>query len=295
MTTFELRTQCPVHQAEAMENALFELGALSVTFADAEDQAILEPGVGQMPLWNQIKVAGLFSSDTPAEPLTLAFKRLFPDAPVHCETLPDQAWERTWLAHFKPLRFGRQTWVVPSGFSPPEPDAVNLMLDPGLAFGTGTHDTTALCLEWIDAHDMRGRRVMDFGCGSGILAIATLLHGADEAWCTDIDPQAIEATCANAEKNGVAERIRIIEADKVTNAPAVDILMANILAEPLIALAPQFATLVQPGGHLILSGILREQADEVRQAYATDFIDIQTRFTEDWALLSARRKPENPS
>lgn len=289
MQTIELSTHCPAEQADDMEQALFELGAVSVTFADAEDQAILEPGVGEMPLWRQVVVTGLFLARADINAIQQAFARRFPDAPLHHRTLPNQAWERAWLKHFKPMCFGDNTWVVPSGFEPPAPNAVNILLDPGLAFGTGTHDTTALCLEWIDRHDLRGQTVMDFGCGSGILAIAALLHGAREAWCTDIDPQAIEATCANAEKNGVADRIRIIAPKNIDQAPPPDTLMANILAAPLIELAPTFAHLQQPGGTLILSGILREQTDEVAAAYTSDFIDIQPQFTEDWALLSARR------
>ncbi len=289
MPTIELHTRCDTAQADAVEETLFDLGALSVTFADAEDHAILEPGVGEMPLWKQVNVTGLFSDDADTEAIRSAFGQRFPELPLQQKTLPDQAWERAWLEHFKPMRFGQSTWVVPTGFEPPRPDAVNLMLDPGLAFGTGTHDTTALCLQWIDAHDLRGQRIMDFGCGSGILAIAALLHGADSAWCTDIDPQAIEATLANAEKNGVAERVRIIAPDQVQQAPPPDILMANILAAPLLQLETTFAQLTRPGAGIILSGILREQADEVAAAYARDFVDIEPQFTEDWALLSARR------
>ncbi len=289
MPTIELSSRCATARADELEQALFELGAVSVTFADAEDQAILEPGVGEMPLWQQVVVTGLFMDGSDFEAIRQDFARRFPGLPLTVKNLPDQAWERAWLAHFKPMRFGDNTWVVPTGFEPPEPQAVNLLLDPGLAFGTGTHDTTALCLEWIDRHDMQDQMVMDFGCGSGILAIAALLHGAREAWCTDIDPQAIEATLSNAEKNNVADRIRIIAPEKVHQAPPPDTLMANILAAPLIELEPVFAQLTTPGAHLILSGILREQAEEVSTAYAADFVDIRPQFTEDWALLYARR------
>ena len=289
MPTIELSSRCATARADELEQALFELGAVSVTFADAEDQAILEPGVGEMPLWQQVVVTGLFMDNSDFESIRQDFARRFPDTPLTVKNLPDQAWERAWLAHFKPMRFGDNTWVVPTGFEPPEPQAINLLLDPGLAFGTGTHDTTALCLEWIDRHDVKDQIVMDFGCGSGILAIAALLHGAREAWCTDVDPQAIEATLSNAEKNHVADRIRIIAPEKVHQAPPPGTLMANILAAPLIELEPIFAQLTAPGAHLILSGILREQAGEVSAAYATDFVDIRPQFTEDWALLYARR------
>jgi len=289
MQTIELSSRCDAGRADELEQALFELGALSVTFADGEDQAILEPGVGEMPLWQQLVVTGLFPGDSDFDRIRQDFANRFPDLPLRVNHLPDQAWERAWLAHFKPMRFGRNTWVVPTGFEPPDAQAVNLVLDPGLAFGTGTHDTTALCLEWIDGHDVRDHIVMDFGCGSGILAIAALLHGAREAWCTDIDPQAIEATLSNAEKNGVADRIRVIAPEKVLQAPSPDTLMANILAAPLMELEPVFAQFTRAGSQLILSGILREQADEVTAVYATDFVDIQPQFTEDWALLYARR------
>ncbi len=289
MPSIELSTQCNAEQAEALEHTLFELGALSVTFADAEDQAILEPAVGEMPLWRQLVVTALFGDENTAEAAWRTLRHNRHEHDWHRKTVPERQWERAWMTHFKPMRFGRNTWVVPQGFEPPVPEAVNLSLDPGLAFGTGSHATTALCLEWIDQHDLRDRTVMDFGCGSGILAIAALLHGAREAWCTDIDPQAIEATQANAAKNGVADRIRIVQPEAVEQASPPDILMANILAAPLIDMAPTFARLARPGCRLVLSGILREQTDEVITAYTPDFVDITLRFSEDWALLSSRR------
>ncbi len=190
-----------------------------------------------------------------------------PAAACALEWLDDRDWERAWMDHFHPMRFGRRLWICPTGGEVTQTDAVIVDLDPGLAFGTGTHPTTALCLEWLDGHDLHGRTVIDFGCGSGVLAIAALKLGAARAIAVDHDPQAVLATRDNAARNGVADRIEVLHSDDFQAGQA-DLVMANILANILIDLAPTIAGLVAPGGDLVMSGILRDQADAVAQAYA---------------------------
>ncbi|HBO6416426.1 TPA: 50S ribosomal protein L11 methyltransferase, partial [Pseudomonas aeruginosa] len=196
MPWLQVRLAITPEQAETYEDALLEVGAVSVTFMDAEDQPIFEPDLGTTPLWSRTHLLALFEADTD-ETALLAHLALLTggDLPEHhVEEIADQDWERSWMDNFQPMRFGRRLWIVPSWHAAPEPDAVNLLLDPGLAFGTGTHPTTALCLEWLDGQELAGRQVLDFGCGSGILAIAALLLGAERAVGTDIDPQALEAS-----------------------------------------------------------------------------------------------------
>jgi ribosomal protein L11 methyltransferase len=258
----------PVH-APGVEAALAAAGAGSVTLLDAEDQPVLEPLPGETPLWPHVRVTGLFDDASGAAALQANIRTaLGPglgDA-IRIEPLADQVWERTWLDHFHPMRFGRRLWVVPGGQTA-ELGAgdIAVELDPGLAFGTGTHPTTALCLEWLDGLELAGRRVIDVGCGSGILAIAALRLGAAHALAIDHDPQALLATRENAARNGVAERLTVLGTD-APPAPA-EVVIANILAGTLIELAPRIAAMVAPGGRLALSGILADQADGVLTAY----------------------------
>src|SRR5690606_25394554 len=205
------------------------------------------------------------------------------------EEIADQDWERSWMDNFKPMRFGRRLWIVPSWHEAPEPDAVNLLLDPGLAFGTGTHPTTALCLEWLDSQGLDGLQVIDFGCGSGILAIAALLLGADRVTGTDIDPQALEASRDNAQRNQLAdERLPLYLPADMPAEPA-DILVANILAGPLVSLAPQLTGLVKPGGRIALSGILAEQTEEILAAYRDAFELDPVADKDGWLRVSGVR------
>jgi ribosomal protein L11 methyltransferase len=302
---------------EPYEDALFALGALSVTLVDAADDPVLEPAPGAMPLWPTVVVSAVFPSDadiaairaslgaTPGlDPLLVAEKSVV-------ESVADRAWEREWLKDFRPMRFGERLWVCPGGQRPPgmpaaaatsdtraasnvEPTApVLLELDPGLAFGTGTHATTALCLEWLDGGAssgwLPGADVLDYGCGSGILAIAALKLGARSAIAMDIDPQALLATRENAARNDVGHLVAVTD-DRECAGATVDVLLANILAGPLVELAPLLAARVRVGGRIALSGLLLEQADEVTAAYRPWFDIALTGAREDWGLLTGRRR-----
>ncbi|EGH94753.1 ribosomal protein L11 methyltransferase, partial [Pseudomonas amygdali pv. lachrymans str. M302278] len=234
----------------------------------------------------------LFEADTNAE-LALAHLSLLTGAelPEHsAEVIEDQDWERSWMDNFQPMCFGQRLWIVPSWHAAPQPDAVNLLLDPGLAFGTGTHPTTALCLEWLDGQDLKDCNVLDFGCGSGILAIAALLLGAEQAVGTDIDVQALEASRDNAGRNNIAaERFPLYLPEDLPPQQA-DVLVANILAGPLVSLAPQLTTLIKTGGRLALSGILAEQGEDVAAAYAESF-DLDPIANRDgWVRITGRRR-----
>lgn len=278
-----------VARAEAIADWLVARGALSVSLDDAEDQPLFEPPPGAMPLWDKTIVTGLFEPDLDPVALIAEARRLFGPAlqAARHEVLEDQAWERAWMAHFRPMQFGRM-WVCPSGYDPPDPLAVTVHLDPGLAFGTGTHPTTALCLRWLAAQNLATLRVLDYGCGSGILAVSALCLGAGSAVGVDIDPQALEATRDNAQKNQVGERLLCQLAD-TQNLGRFDLIVANILAGPLVSLAPVLAERLRPGGSLGLSGILVDQAAEVRSAYAP-YLDFDADEVEEgWVLLKGRR------
>ncbi|MDD1509960.1 50S ribosomal protein L11 methyltransferase [Pseudomonas sp. CNPSo 3701] len=292
MPWLQLRLAITPEQAPTYEDALLEVGAVSVTFMDAEDQPIFEPDLGTTPLWSHTHLLALFEADTDADALVAHLQLLTDGAlPEHqIEHIEDQDWERSWMDGFAPMRFGQRLWIVPSWHEAPQPNAVNLLLDPGLAFGTGTHPTTSLCLQWLDAQPLEGCSVLDFGCGSGILAIAALLLGAPRAVGTDIDPQALEASRDNAQRNGIAdERFPVYLPADLPQEPA-DVVVANILAGPLVSLAPQITSLVKPGGRLAMSGILAEQADEVRAAYAVDFDLDPTAVQDGWVRISGVRR-----
>jgi ribosomal protein L11 methyltransferase len=285
--------------AEGIAAFLEDAGALSVTLADAADEPQLEPGPGETPLWSQVKVSALFDANPESEVRVARLVDQLAREPLagathepFIERIADQVWERVWLDTFKPTRFGRRLWVCPHGQDPDDPeaiaDAVVVALDPGLAFGTGHHPTTALCLEWLDGTDLDGRTVLDYGCGSGILAIAALRLGAARAIAVDHDPQALEATRDNALANGVADRLAIYGPDEVPELK-VDVMIANILAGPLIALAPRLVESLRPGGALAVSGVLAEQVDAVRAAYSERIALAPTRLREDWALICGTR------
>lgn len=272
---------------------LFEnLGALSVTLGDAADEALLEPKPGEAPLWTRTRVTALFSGDTDLDTLRSAINQtLNQDASreLTLETLEDQAWERAWMDAFHPMPFGNRLWICPNGQQPPTDDAVIVELDPGLAFGTGTHPTTALCLQWLDAQSLTGQTIIDFGCGSGILAVAALKLGAEKAIAIDHDTQALQATQANAEKNGVLHQIQICGNEQTPNEQA-DIVLANILAGTLIELESILASHVKPGGKIALSGILTEQAENVSEAFLADFEMQSPQRLEDWILFEGTRR-----
>ena len=287
-----IQTHLVVDKSRAPEiEALFEsLGALSVTLGDAGDEPMLEPAPGETPLWQATRVSGLFPGETDTDGLRAAIAGALSrelGGALEIERLADRDWERAWLERFRPMRFGRRLWIRPGGQPIDDPHAVAVDLDPGLAFGTGTHPTTALCLEWLDGAELTGREVIDFGCGSGILAIAALRLGARHAVGLDHDPQALRASRDNARRNGVAERLTLHGAD-ARPAPA-SLVLANILANVLIELQPRLCALVAPGGELVLSGILAEQAEQVMAAYRGGLQFSEPRERDGWVLLHARR------
>jgi ribosomal protein L11 methyltransferase len=278
-------------QAPLVELLFENLGALSVLLGDAGDEPMLEPGPGETPLWSATRVTGLFSGDTDADNLRSAIAQALQTelgSRLELEVLEDREWERAWLDNFKPMRFGNRLWVCPHGMEVDAEDAVILRLDPGLAFGTGTHPTTALCLEWLDGADIAGKTMIDYGCGSGILAVAALKLGAARVVAVDHDPQALIATRDNAEANGVAERLTVLGSDEPDPAPA-DIVLANILANVLIELSPRIAPLIKDGGELVLSGILEDQWPAVAEAYRDGLDFEQAHIKEGWVRLNARR------
>ena len=276
----------------AIEETLWSLGAQSVTLVDADDKPILEPAPGETPLWNHAVITGLF--DDRLQPSILReqiIQQLDSDQlTIEVTPLEDQDWTRAWMDAFQPMQFGERLWVCPLHLEPPDSNAVNLRLDPGLAFGTGTHPTTSLCLSWLDAN-LKHKNILDYGCGSGILAIAALLLGAEHADCVDIDFQALQATRDNAQVNDVLDHIDTCKPEKLPADAGYDLVLANILSGPLTELAPILARHVLPGGDIVLSGILNEQAESVREAYSQFFDMTTTRELDDWVLLHGH-KPE---
>lgn len=289
-----LQAQLTVDKGRApLIELLFEnLGAVAVTMEDAADEPMLEPAPGETPLWQATRITGLFEGDTDADSLRSTINQTLAtdvSRQLMLERLADQDWERAWMDLFHPMQFGRRLWIRPSGSTITQPDAVIVDLDPGLAFGTGTHPTTALCLRWLDGHDLRGKTVIDFGCGSGVLGIAALKLGAARVVAVDHDPQAVLATRDNAARNAVGDHIEVRHSDGF-EAHSADLVMANILANVLIALAPQIQHLVTPGGTLVMSGVLQGQADDVMRAY-TDSLDFQAIQTQDdWVLLHGSKR-----
>lgn len=280
-------------KAEAISDFLEEIGAVSVTFIDSQDTPIFEPLPGETRLWGNTDVVALFDAETDMQTIVAALQTsgvIEPEFAYKIEQIEDKDWEREWMDNFHPMQFGRRLWICPSWREVPDPNAVNVMLDPGLAFGTGTHPTTALCLQWLDGLDLQGKTVIDFGCGSGILAIAALKLGAKAAIGIDIDPQAILASRNNAEANGVADKLQLFLAkDQPQNLHA-DVVVANILAGPLKELAPQIITLVKPQGDLGLSGILATQAASVCEAYQTAFELDPVVEKEEWCRITGVKR-----
>ncbi len=279
--------------ATDVSNVFSELGAVSVTYMDAENQPVYEPAPGETKIWRHTKVIALFDLEAEPELVKMILFSQFKNKPLERwfhEILQDQTWERSWMEHYQPMKFSESLWVCPTGQEKKEPGCVCLILDPGLAFGTGTHPTTALCLEWLASYDLHGKIVIDYGCGSGILAVAALLLWAKQVHAVDIDPQAITATLANAAKNKVLDKIKCYLPEQFSPFQA-DIVVANILAYPLCELSEQVSNLVRPNGHLILSGILSEQAESVIAAYKLHKIEIQPPIIqEEWCRLDGIRK-----
>jgi len=254
---------------DAVEEIFTRCGASSVTLADAGDDPVLEPGPGETPLWTDTRIAGLFSADADLQQLKACLRSEFKLAELpsnHIEDLEDRAWEREWLEHFGPMQFGQRLWIYPKGEQADDSDAIVVHLDPGLAFGTGTHATTALCLEWLDGIELGGKIMLDYGCGSGALAIAALKLGCASAVAMDIDPQAVTASQQNASDNQVAEKLTILGAAGEIEGDF-DVVVANILAGPLVQFAESITLTLRRRGMLALSGVLCEQADDVLAAY----------------------------
>ncbi len=280
----------------SVEEILVRHGAQSVTFSDAGDAPVLEPGPGETPFWKCTRISGLFGPDADRAGLLddLRASLELEELPIHhWEALADREWEREWLRDFGPMRFGERLWVCPAANHPDQQDAVVVRLDPGLAFGTGTHATTAMCLEWLDSRDLQGRSLLDYGCGSGVLAIAALKLGCGHAVAMDIDPQAVLATRRNAAQNDVQERLTVISSAQDV-AGQFDVIVANILAGPLAELAAGIVNHLQPGGWLGLSGILSEQAGEVLEAYAPwvefDAPEFRAQGGQTWTRLTGRKR-----
>jgi ribosomal protein L11 methyltransferase len=298
MPFLELSLIIRIEQQPHVEEALDDLGAQAITLQDAnaetpDEQAIFEPGVGELPLWPTITLNALFDADTDRRGLTETLAELLPwlePDQLTFRDVADENWERAWMDQFKPMAFGRRLWIYPWNIEPPtDDDTVVVRLDPGLAFGSGTHPTTALCLEWLDGIELAGKTLIDYGCGSGILAIAALKLGAASAIGVDNDPQALTASADNAERNGVAEKLALFLPDEVEAEPA-EVFIANILAGPLGELAPTFAAAAKPNAPFAISGILVGQQDELLQRYAEWFDELRVDTREDWVRISGRRR-----
>ena len=279
-------------QTAVVEDVLEQLGALAITLEDDADDPVLEPEAGSTPLWPTVQVRGLFKTDISRQRITEALQVVpgqgRPDS-IHWREVGDQDWERAWMEQFHPMKFGTGLWIVPTGMQIPfDQNNTEIRLDPGLAFGTGTHPTTALCLEWLDSQDLSGRCVVDYGCGSGVLGIAAALKGADRVTCVDNDPQALEATRANIRRNGVAGIIDCKAPDEFAETGA-DYLLANILSGPLIELSAVLLGSLKPGGRIVLSGVLEEQAAEVIQAYRSACSDFRLTAEDGWVRLDASK------
>jgi len=297
MPWLELSLRCRATDEARLEAALEDLGALSVSLLDAADaeneDAILEPGVGELPLWPEITLLALFDQDVNPDLLLHAIEawdERIDLSSAQFRQVADQDWERAWMDQYEPMKFGARTWIIPWNMeAPPEAaDGVIVRLDPGLAFGSGTHPTTALCLEWLDSLDLHGKAVLDFGCGSGILALAALKLGAARAVGVDNDPQALLATVDNAERNGVADKLTVHLPDDEVVA-AYQVVVANILAVALDQLAETLAARVAPGGVIALSGILHGQEADLLARYAPWFDELQANQLGDWMRITGRR------
>lgn len=277
---------------EQLSDFLASANAISVTWQASDEQDLFEPPLDSTPLWQNVKISALFAGDTLLRPLIDALQAEFDEKIIfacRCELLAEQVWERVWLNEFKPMRFGKKLWVCPTAYQPPDQTAVNIILDPGLAFGTGTHPSTALCLEWLDANPIQEKTIIDYGCGSGILSIASLKLGAKKVIAVDHDPQALEASLRNAQQNQLpGEQFDCILAKDFHLDEPVDIVLANILAQPLMDLASHFKRLIKPTGQCVLAGILRDQVDSVQRVYnQAGFRISDINYQQDWACLVA--------
>ncbi|MGO2010621.1 MAG: 50S ribosomal protein L11 methyltransferase [Pseudoalteromonas sp.] len=292
MAWIQIRINANASNADLISDILMDAGSASVTYVDAKDTPIYEPKLGTVELWTDTTVIGLFEAthDMPSVVALLNADESLTDKLVYkIEQLEDKDWEREWMDNFHPIQFGEKLWVCPSWRDIPDPDAVNVLLDPGLAFGTGTHATTALCLKWLESQDLTGKTVVDFGCGSGILGIAAIKLGAERMIGIDIDPQALAASKDNAQRNGVADQLEVYLPEDQPEFTA-DIVVANILAAPLRELYSVILSLLKPGGKIAMSGILEEQAQSVTDVY-TPFLNLDEVAVEgEWTRISGIKK-----
>ena len=291
MQWLQLLIDVPRERSEILEDAIIECGAVSVTLEDAADQPIFAPGVGERPLWDNCTVKALFPATTDTNQIILQLSSAIqPAVTARWELLEDKDWTQEWKKYFQPLKCGDRLWICPSWIEAPEPDAINLSLDPGMAFGTGSHPTTHLCLRWLDKQDLVGKTIIDYGCGSGILGIAALLLGAEKVIAVDIDPQALLASRDNAQRNNISdEKLVTYLPDDVPTELRADVMLANILAAPLIQLAPAISDLTAQGGTLCLSGLLESQIDYVCAPYLQYFDFSAPAIESDWTQLSAQK------
>lgn len=289
MSWVNYSVEVPRTQAEAAEAALEQAGAQSVSVMNARAEPVLETAPGETRLWDRVRLMGLFPGEADPDAVRLRLAAQLGDAGLGAEAvrLEDRDWSRVWLDRLVPMRFGNRLWIVPGPHEPPAaPGSVPVKLDPGLAFGTGTHPTTALCLEWLDANPPDGVTVIDYGCGSGVLGLAAAALGAESVWCTDHDPQALAATRDNAERNGFQSRIRVVAPADVPRIQA-DALLANILLQPLVSLRGRFTSLLRPGGRLLVSGMLDEQVRALIDHYRGSFHGFETTTRDGWSCVSA--------
>lgn len=276
-------------KAEEIGDILAELGAVAVTFVDAKDTPIYEPKVGEVSYWPATKVFGLFAADFDCAPVITELKtRQGSDLIVKAEPLEEKDWTKEWMDNFVPIQFGSSLWICPSWHEIPDPSATNIMLDPGLAFGTGSHETTSLCLDWLASHDIKGKTVIDFGCGSGILAIAAIKLGAAKVIGIDIDPQALQASYQNAIKNNVENLLSLYSSVDSLDIKA-DVIIANILVGPLKELSAEITNLCKPDGTLVMSGILPIQVGQLVDHYKNNFEFAVPKSKNDWSLVEGKR------
>ena len=289
MSWLQISVNATKQTATSIETILLEAGALSVTLKDGADEPILEPEIGSTPLWENAIITGLFDNSIEQNTRIALLQSSLPKScEILFETLDDKDWTRAWMDNYKAMQFGQRLWVCHWHLEPPDPQAVNLRLDPGLAFGTGTHPTTALCLTWLDKNIPQQKNILDYGCGSGILAIAALLLGAKHADGVDIDEQAIIATIENTKANDVESQLdamTVKQYQSKTDQQKYDVVLANILSGPLVELAPTLQSYVKDGGDIVLSGILQEQAEQTQAAYANYFEMDEITVEGDWVLL----------
>ncbi|MBA6414089.1 50S ribosomal protein L11 methyltransferase [Parahaliea sp. F7430] len=290
MSWLQLRLDTHPEQVESLEELMLATGSVAVTMEDNADQPVLEPGVGETPLWQQIRLTGLYLADTDMKAVLAQFPpALLDKCNQRVEILEDKDWEREWIKHYQPMRFGSRLWVCPSWLEPPEPDAVNLLLDPGLAFGTGTHPTTALCLSALADMDLQDKAVVDYGCGSGILAVAALKLGATRALGVDNDPQALVASRDNAARNSLAEEslsLSLPGSEVLAQwQQQADVVVANILAGPLMELSDTLLGLARPGATVLISGLLASQAESLCAHYAAQLQLSVAGQQDDWVCL----------